>query len=115
MKSLQQLEKEASDRRTQFSATLLEVQSRLTLPGLAKEALRQLDPHLARLPSPFPAVKRHPVVAAAALASVSWLLKQVLRPARRTFRKGRTASPKYSHVPSTNSRILRKETIHESH
>jgi hypothetical protein len=115
MRSLQQLEKEAGDCRAQFNATLLDVQSRLTLPGLAKEALRQLDPHLTRLPSPFPAVKRHPVIAAAALAGVSWLLRQVLGPARRTFRNGRTAPANYPHVRSTNPKTLRKETIHESH
>ena len=62
MRSLQQLEKEARDRRAQFNATLLDVQSRLTLPGLAKEALLHMDPHLTRLPPAFLAVKRHPIL-----------------------------------------------------
>jgi hypothetical protein len=114
MRSLDQLDKEARERRAQFNATLLDVQSQLTLPGLAREALRHVDPHLARLPPAFLAVKRHPVVAAAALAGVSWLLKQVLRPARRTFRNGRTPPSHYQHVPSANPKTLRKETIHES-
>ena len=113
MSSLDQLEKEAHDRRAQFNAKLREVQSQLTLPGLAREALRHVDPHLARLPPAFLAVKRHPVIAAAALAGASWLLKQVLRPTRRTFGNGRTPSS-YLHIPSANPKILRKETNHES-
>ena len=115
MRSLLQLEKEARDRRAQFNTTLLDVQSRLTLRGLANEALRQMDPHITRLPSPFLAVKRHPILAAGALAGASWLLKQILRPARRTSRNGRTPPPKYPHIPSNNPKTLRKETIHESH
>ena len=92
MKSLQQLEKEARDRRAQFNATLLDVQSRLTLPGLAKEALRHMDPHLTPLPPAFLAVKRHPILAAGALAGAAWLLKQALRPMRRSLKNGRTHS-----------------------
>jgi hypothetical protein len=114
MRSLEQLEKEAHERREQFYATLHDVQSQLTFPGLAREALRHVDPHLARLPPAFLAVKRHPVVAAAALAGASWLLKQVLRPARRTFRNGRTPPPDYPHIPSAKPKNLRKEIIHES-
>ena len=114
MRSLEQLEKEARERRAEFNATLLDVQNQLTLPGLAREALRHVDPHLARLPPAFLAVKRHPVVAAAALAGVSWLLKQVLLPARRTFRNGRTPPSDYPHIPSTNPKTLRKETNYES-
>jgi hypothetical protein len=114
MRSLAQLEKEAQERREQFYVTLHDVQSQLTFPGLAREALRHIDPHLARVPPAFLAVKRHPVVAAAALAGASWLLKQVLRPARHTFRNGRTPPTNYSHIPSANPKILRKETNHES-
>lgn len=114
MSSLDQLEKEAHDRRAQFNATLLDVQNQLTLPGLAREALRHVDPHLARLPPAFLAVKRHPVVAAAALAGASWLLKQVLRPARGTFRNGRTPPSDYPRVPPAKPKNLRKEIIHES-
>jgi hypothetical protein len=114
MRSLEQLEKEAHERREQFNATLHDVQSQLTFPGLAREALRHVDPHLARLPPAFLAVKRHPVVAAAALAGASWLLKQVLRPARRTFRNGRTPPSNYPHIPSAKPKSLRKEIIHES-
>ena len=114
MRSLDQLEKEAHERREQFNATLLEVQSQLTFPGLAREALRHVDPHLARLPPAFLAVKRHPVVAAAALAGASWLLKQVLRPARRTFSNGRAAPSDYPHIPPAKPKNLKKEIIHES-
>jgi hypothetical protein len=82
MSSLQQLEREARDKRAQFNATLSDVKRRLTLPGLAKEALLHVDPHLSRLPPAFLAVKRHPILAAGALAGASWLLSQVLRPVR---------------------------------
>ncbi len=106
MSSLQQLEREARDRRIQFNATLSDVQSRLTLPGLAKEALLHMDPHLSRLPPTFLAVKRHPILAAGALAGASWLLKQALRPKRQRYKNG--------HTPPTNPKTLKKETTHES-
>jgi len=115
MTSLQQLEMEARARRAQFNATLSDVQGRLTPAGLTKEVLLHADPHLTRLSPVFLAVKRHPVVAAAALAGASWLLKQVLRqPSRRTFKNGHSPPVHYPHIPPANSKTLRKETIHEN-
>lgn len=114
MSSLQQLEKEARDRRAQFDATLLDVQSRLTPRGLAKEALLHMDPHLTRLPPAFLAVKRHPILAAGALAGASWLLKQALRPVRHRYKNGRSPSSDYTHIPPAKPKTLKKETIHES-
>jgi hypothetical protein len=114
LSQLEKLEKEAHERRARFNATLLDVQNQLTLPGLAREALRHVDPHLARLPPAFLAVKRHPVVAAAALAGASYLLKQVLRPARGTFGNSRTPPSDYPHIPPAKPKKLRKEIIHES-
>lgn len=114
MKSLQQLENEARDRRAQFNAKLLDVQNRLTLRGLAKEALLQVDPHLTRLPTAFLAVKRHPILFAGALAGTSWLLKQALGPARRRFKNGHAPTSSHSHIPQANPKTLKKETIHES-
>jgi hypothetical protein len=111
MNTLQHLEKEARDRRTQFNATLLDVQSRLTLPGLAKEALLHMDPHLSRLPPAFLAVKRHPILAAGALAGASWLLKQVLRPVRRRYKNGHIRPSRYT---PANPKTLEKEITHES-
>ena len=113
MKTLQQLEKEARDRRAQFNATLLDVQSRLTLPGLAKEALRHLDPHLTPLPPALLAVKRHPILTAGALAGAAWLLKQAIRPMRRSLKNGRTHSSHHTRVPPANPKTLKKETLHE--
>lgn len=113
MKSLQQLEKDARDRRAQFNATLLDIQSRLTLPGLAKEALRHMDPHLTPLPPAFLAVKRHPILVAGALAGVAWLLKQAIRPMRRSLKNGRSHSSHHTRVPPANPKTLKKETIHE--
>jgi hypothetical protein len=115
MTSLQQLEKEARERQAQFNATLSDVQGRITPAGLAKEVLLRTDPHLSRLSPAFLAVKRHPVVTAAAIAGMSWLLKQVLRqPARRIFKNGHITSSDYPHIPPVNSKTLRKETIHEN-
>ena len=114
MTSLHQLEKEARERRTQFNATLSDLHGRLTPAGLAKEVLLHTDPHLQKLSPAFMAVKRHPVVAAAAIAGVSWLLRQLLRrPARRTFKNGHS-TPVHHHIPPVNSRTLSKETIHEN-
>jgi hypothetical protein len=112
MSSLQQLEKEALQRRTQFNATLSDVQNRLTIPGLAKEALLHMDPHLSRLPPAFLAVKRHPILAAGALAGASWLLKQVLRPVRRKYKDGHIQPSRYT--PPANPKTLKKEITHES-
>lgn len=114
MSSLQQLEREARDRRTQFNATLSDVQSRLTLPGLAKETLLHVDPHLSRLPPAFLAVKRHPILVAGALAGASWLLKQALRPLSHRYKNGRAPSSNYTRIPSANPKTLKKETTHES-
>ena len=113
MKSLQQLEKEARDRRRQFNATLLDARSRLTLPGLAKEALRHLDPHIKPLPPALLAVKRHPILAAGALAGAAWLLKQAIRPMHHSFKNGRSHSSIHTRVPPANPKTLKKETLHE--
>lgn len=114
MKTLQQLEKEARDRHAQFNATLLDLQSRLTPRGLAKEALLHMDPHLTRLPPAFLAVKRHPILAAGAVAAASWLLKQALGPLRHRYKNGRSPPPDYPHIPPANPKTLKKETIHEN-
>lgn len=106
MSSLQQLEREARECRAQFDAAFSDVQSRLTIPGLAREALLHVDPHLSRLEPAFLAVKRHPILAAGALAGASWLLGQVLRPVRQRYKNGRIAP--------ANLKTLKKETTHES-
>jgi hypothetical protein len=111
MSSLQQLEREAHDRRAQFNATLSDVQNRMTLPGLAKEALLHMDPHLSRLPPAFLAVKRHPLLAAGALAGAGWLLKQVLQPVRRRYKNGHIQPSSYT---PANPKSLKKEITHES-
>ncbi len=113
MSSLQQLEKEAIERRAQFNATLADVQSRTTLPGLVKEALLHLDPHLSRLPPAFLAVKRHPILAAGAIAGASWLLNKVLRPVRRRHKNGRPGAADYTRITPTNRQTLKKEITHE--
>jgi len=113
MKSLQQLEKEARNRRAQLNATWFDVQSRLTLPGLAKEALRHMDAHIRPLPPALLTVKRHPILAAGALAGASWLLKQALRPMRRSFKNGRSPSSSHTHVPPAKLKTMKKETLHE--
>ena len=114
MKNLQQLEKEARDRRVQFNATLRDVQSRLTPRGLAKEALLHIDPQLMRMPPAFLAVKRHPLLAACALAGASWLLNQLFPPVRHRYKNGRRPPSDYPHVPQANPKTLSKEIIHES-
>jgi hypothetical protein len=113
MKSMQQLETEARDRRTQFAATLRDVQSRLTLPGLADEALRQFDPYVGRLPPALLTVKRHPLLAAGALAGAGWLFKQVLGTTRKRFKNGRDTSHNRTRVRPPITSTLKKESNHE--
>ena len=114
MRTLQQLEKEARDRRAQFNATLRDVQDRMTLPGLAKEALRQIDPQLKSLPPAFLSVKRHPILAASALVGASWLLSQVFRPIRSAFKNGHSHPSHRTRIPHANPKTLKKETHHEA-
>ncbi len=113
MKSLQQLEKEARDRRAEFNATLRDVQKRMTLRGLAKEALRQIDPQFKRFPPGFLIFKRHPILAASALVGASWLLEQAFRPIRTSFKNGRSHPSHHTGIPSATSKTLKKETSHE--
>jgi len=75
MKTLQQLEKNAQDRRAEFTAKLTQLQNRLTLRGLADEAFRHLDPRFTQVLPVYSAVKRHPLVAAGAVAGLAWLFK----------------------------------------
>ena len=75
MKTLQQLEKNAQDRRAEFTAKLTQLQNRLTLRGLADEAFRHLDPRFTQVLPVYSAVKRHPLVAAGAVAGLTWLFK----------------------------------------
>jgi hypothetical protein len=114
MSSLQQLEREVRECRAQFHATLSDVKCRLTLPGLAKEALLHVDPHLSGLPPAFLAVKRHPILAAGALAGASWLLNKVLRSVRQRNKNGRGPSSRFARIPPSNPKTLKKETTHES-
>ena len=113
MRSLQQLEKEARDRRAQFATTLLDFRSRLTLPGLADEALRHLDPHFTRLPPVYSAVKRHPLLTASALAGVGWLLKQVMQKNKRSRKNGKDSPQEHTRVRSPIISVKEKEHIHE--
>lgn len=89
MSSLLQLEKEAQDRRAQFAKTLLEVRGRLTLSGLANEALGLVNPQYIRLRSAYSSIKRNPILAAGILAGAGWLFKQALRTNGSSFKIGR--------------------------
>ena len=113
MRSLQQLEKEARDRRAQFATTLLDLRSRLTLPGLADEALGHLDPHFTRLPSVYSAVKRHPLLVASALAGVGWLLKQALQKNTRSRKNSKDSPHEHTRVRRPIISVTEKEHIHE--
>lgn len=75
---LTQLEKEALERRIQFTASLQALRSQLTLPGLVDDAVGILDPQAARLRSLHSSVKGHPVIATGVLAGAAWLLAQAL-------------------------------------
>lgn len=77
-RSLPQLEKEAQDRQMMFSASLQTLRTRLTLPGLADEAIGVLDPQRARLRTLYTSVKQHPVIAAGVVAGAAWLASLTL-------------------------------------
>ena len=113
MKSLQQLEKEVRDRRMQFVTTLLELQSRLTLPGLADEALRHFDPHSTRLLPLYSTVKRHPLLAVSALAGAGWLFKQALQKTARNRKNRKDSSQERRRVRLPITSATEKESIHE--
>ena len=113
MSSLQQLEKEALDRRMQFAATLLDLRRRLTLPGLADEALRLFDPNFTRLPPVYSAVKRHPLLVAGALAGAGWLFKQALQKSSRHRKNGKDSPRGRTRVHPPLTSVTEKEHIHE--
>jgi hypothetical protein len=75
MKTLQQLDKNAQDRRAEFTAKLTQLQSRLTLRGLADEAFTHLGPRFTQVLPVYSAVKRHPLLAAGTVAGLAWLFK----------------------------------------
>jgi hypothetical protein len=91
MNTLQQLERNAHDRRAEFNAKLMQVQNRLTLRGLADEAFVHLDHRFARALPVYSAAKRHPLLAAGAIASVAWLFKQSTLSSSKIFKGGRRA------------------------
>ena len=109
MSSLSQLEREAKDRRAQFSKTLLEVRNRLTLSGLANETLGLVNPHYTRLWSAYSAVKHNPILAASVLAGAGWLFKRALRANGggiklcRTRVRSLSSKPRKKHLPTKSN------------
>jgi hypothetical protein len=86
-----QLKEDAAARRAQFETTWRSVQGRLTLPGLAEEALRMSKTKAAPMGTVAAAVRRYPLLATGLLAGVSWMLRRTMegtgKSARRALQK----------------------------
>jgi hypothetical protein len=115
MSSISHLEREAKRRRAQFAASLLDLQNRLTLPGLIDQAVGYLDPRFTQLRPVYSAMRRNPLVAASVLAGAAWLLRQSLQDSTgrssgpgRSVRFGRTRV-RPSHVSASE-----KEPTHDN-
>ena len=113
MKTLRQLEKNAQDRRAEFSAKLMQLQSRLTLRGLADEAFRHLDPQFTQVMPVYTVVKRHPLLVAGAVASLAWLFKQSTLSSSKMFKAGKNALRPRGKVHQSIVSTAKKESTHE--
>ena len=108
MNTLRKLEQDAQDRHAHFSKTLLEVQSRLTLSGLASETLQLVSPQYTRLRIAYSVVKRNPILAAGVVAGAGWLFKQAVRANGHVFKLGRKKLPGASRARPLSSRARTK-------
>ena len=79
MKSLQHSIDEARASRAELQDSLRDVGKRLTLPELAEDALRALDPKLTILGRVKTGIQRQPLFASALLAGAGWLVSSMLR------------------------------------
>jgi hypothetical protein len=113
MKTLLQLEKNAQDRRAEFTAKLTQLQDRLTLRGLADEAFRHFDPRFTGVMPVYAAVKRQPLLAASAIASLAWLFKQSALSSSRIFKAGKNALRPRGKIRRPTVPTSEKETTHE--
>lgn len=113
MNTLQRLEKNAQERRAEFTAKLMELQDRLTLRGLADEALRHIDPRFAQVMPVYSAAQRHPLLAASAIASLAWLFKQSALSSSRIFKSGKDALRPHARVRQPIVSASQKEKTHE--
>ena len=77
MKTVPELEHDASRRKAEFAASLAALRQHLTISGLANEGLRVIDPQ-ARLMAPaYAALKRYPVLVAGAVIAATWLWRRL--------------------------------------
>lgn len=77
MKTLPELASDARQRQVDFTATLTGLRQRMTIPALANEGLRFIDPK-ARLFAPaYAAVKRYPALAAGVVIGAAWLWRRL--------------------------------------
>ncbi len=114
MSSISQLEKEAERRRALFAASLLDLRSRLTLPGLVDLAVGYLDPRSTHLRPAYSAVRRNPLVAASVVAGAAWLLRQSLQDsAGRSSEPGHSARLGRIRVRSSHASASKKEPRHD--
>jgi hypothetical protein len=113
MKTLQQLERDARDRRADFTTRLGEFRSRMTLPSLAEEAFSHIDPKFDHLLPAYSAVKRHPLLAAGVVAGVAWLFNTSVQSSVRIFKFGKTARRHRGRIRQPNISTSEKETNHE--
>ena len=113
MKTLQQLERDARDRRADFTTRLSEFRSRMTLPSLAEEAFSHLDPKFAHVLPVYSAVKRHPLLAAGVVAGVAWLFNTSVQSSAKIFKFGKTARRHRGRIRQPIISTSEKETKHE--
>ena len=76
MKPLQELQREAAQKRLEMDAAFRDLRGRLTVRGLADETAALITPYQSRVMPIYESVKRNPLVAAALLAGAGWLISQ---------------------------------------
>lgn len=76
MTRLQQLERDALQKRQEVDAAFNDLRARLTVRGLANEAVTLAAPYRPAVLPVYEAVRRHPLIATALLAGAGWLMSQ---------------------------------------
>ncbi len=86
MTPLQLLQRDAAQKRSEMDAAYQDLRARLTLRGLADEAVACAAPYRPQVLPIYESVKRHPLIAAVLLVGASWLISlgRDRQPAKRT-------------------------------
>jgi ElaB/YqjD/DUF883 family membrane-anchored ribosome-binding protein len=95
MATIEDLEREANRRKSQFESRLEQVKRRLTPAGIAEEAFRALDVSgRSATTAAVDTARRNPLLALGLAAGAGWLILGARQSALRASKRARTNQPK---------------------